>query len=74
MEGVACSSSGGGGPSPLHSGSALPEPGAWPHLGGGPIHPAFRTGVHIDEDEALHHLGVVQLRFKNRGERDNLGI
>lgn len=58
----------------MHSGSALPEPGAWPHLGGGPIHPAFRTGVHIDEDEALHHLGVVQLRFKNRGERDNLGI
>lgn len=31
------------------------------HLGGSPIHPAFRTGVHIHEHEALHHLRVVEL-------------
>lgn len=55
-------------------GHPLPDPGPQPHLGGGPVHPAFRTRVHINEDEALHHLGVVQLQLETRSERGNLAI
>lgn len=40
------------------------SPGPQTHLGGRPVHPALRTRVHVDEDQPLHHLGVVQLQFK----------
>lgn len=43
----------------------LPGPGPQPHLGRGPVHPAFGTRVHVDEDEALHHLRVVQLLIQD---------
>lgn len=63
-------------PAPLQAGTPspplrLPDPGPRSHLGGGPVHPAFRARVHVDEDEALHHLGVVQLQFKTRRERED---
>ena len=57
---------------PLQVGIPPADPGPQAHLGGGPVHPAFRTRVHVDEHKALHHLGVVELQFKARGERDNL--
>lgn len=52
-------------------GPRLPGLGPQTHLGGGPVHPAFCARVHVDEDQALHHLRVVQLQFKTQGKRDD---
>ena len=58
-------------PAPLQAGIPLADPDPQAHLGGSPVHPAFRTRVHVDEHKALDHLGVVELQFKAQGERDN---
>lgn len=60
-----------GTPVPLQGGIPPADPGPQAHLGSRPVHPAFRTRVHVDEHKALHHLGVVELQFKAGSERDN---
>lgn len=32
------------------------------YLGGGPVHPAFGTRVNVDQNQAFHQPGLVQLK------------